>query len=59
MVRSDGSLWFTNPSYGYLQGFRPQPRLVTASGELPRADRPHRVVAFDVDAYRVLTTGGC
>ena len=25
-VRSDGSLWFTDPSYGFLQGFRPPPR---------------------------------
>src|SRR3954466_8689588 len=22
---SDGSIWFTDPSYGYLQGFRPEP----------------------------------
>ena len=26
VVRSDGSIWFTDPSYGYLQGFRPAPR---------------------------------
>jgi gluconolactonase len=25
VARSDGSLWFTDPSYGYLQGFRPEP----------------------------------
>jgi gluconolactonase len=25
VVRSDGSIWFTDPSYGYLQGFRPEP----------------------------------
>src|SRR4051812_16701616 len=23
--KSDGSIWFTDPSYGYLQGFRPPP----------------------------------
>ena len=23
--RSDGSIWFTDPSYGHLQGFRPEP----------------------------------
>jgi gluconolactonase len=23
--RSDGTIWFTDPSYGYLQGFRPAP----------------------------------
>jgi gluconolactonase len=27
VVRSDGSIWFTDPSYGYLQGFRPRPRV--------------------------------
>jgi gluconolactonase len=26
VVRSDGSVWFTDPSYGYLQGFRPEPQ---------------------------------
>jgi gluconolactonase len=26
-VRSDGTIWFTDPSYGWLQGFRPEPRL--------------------------------
>ncbi len=25
--RSDGTVWFTDPSYGHLQGFRPTPRL--------------------------------
>ena len=25
--RSDGTVWFTDPSYGYLQGFRPEPQL--------------------------------
>jgi gluconolactonase len=24
-VASDGAIWFTDPSYGYLQGFRPPP----------------------------------
>ena len=27
VVRSDGTVWFTDPSYGYLQGFRPRPAL--------------------------------
>lgn len=27
VVRHDGTIWFTDPSYGHLQGFRPQPRL--------------------------------
>jgi len=26
VVRSDGTIWFTDPSYGYLQGFRPDPQ---------------------------------
>jgi gluconolactonase len=26
VVRSDGTIWFTDPSYGHLQGFRPAPR---------------------------------
>jgi gluconolactonase len=27
VVRSDGTVWFTDPSYGFLQGFRPSPQL--------------------------------
>ena len=27
VVRSDGTIWFTDPSYGYLQGFRPEPQI--------------------------------
>jgi gluconolactonase len=27
VVKSDGTVWFTDPSYGHLQGFRPEPRL--------------------------------
>jgi gluconolactonase len=27
VVKSDGTIWFTDPSYGYLQGFRPSPRI--------------------------------
>ncbi len=27
VVRSDGTIWFTDPSYGYLQGFRPGPQI--------------------------------
>jgi len=27
VVRHDGTIWFTDPSYGYLQGFRPEPQL--------------------------------
>jgi gluconolactonase len=49
VVKSDGTLWFTDPSYGYLQGFRPAPEL----GEHvyrydPRSDRLS-IVADDFD----------
>jgi gluconolactonase len=27
VVKSDGTIWFTDPSYGHLQGFRPGPKL--------------------------------
>jgi gluconolactonase len=27
VVKSDGTIWFTDPSYGWLQGFRPPPRI--------------------------------
>lgn len=27
VVARDGAIWFTDPSYGFLQGFRPRPRL--------------------------------
>ena len=27
VVKSDGSIWFTDPSYGWLQGFRPEPAI--------------------------------
>jgi gluconolactonase len=30
VVASDGAIWFTDPSYGHLQGFRPRPQLPDA-----------------------------
>jgi gluconolactonase len=27
VLRSDGTIWFTDPSYGHLQGFRPEPQV--------------------------------
>jgi len=49
VVRSDGTIWFTDPSYGHLQGFRPRP---TQGDYVYRFD-PRRsrlsVVAADFD----------
>jgi gluconolactonase len=43
VVKSDGTIWFTDPSYGWLQGFRPDPELPDSvyrfnplSGEIDR-----------------------
>jgi len=44
VVRSDGTVWFTDPSYGHLQGFRPAPRL---------ADRVYRYDPRDGDVSTV------
>ena len=27
VVKSDGTIWFSDPSYGFLQGFKPEPQL--------------------------------
>jgi gluconolactonase len=27
VVKGDGTVWFTDPSYGHLQGFRPEPQI--------------------------------
>jgi gluconolactonase len=95
VVKDDGSIWFTDPSYGYLQGFKFAPQLgdfvycydpttgyvnavadgfikpngiafspdyqtlyVTDSGAIEEpgsyyVDKPHHVVAFDVDEHRL------
>jgi gluconolactonase len=51
VVARDGAIWFTDPSYGYLQGFRPRPsagdhvyRHDPATGETARVARS---VCFD------------
>jgi gluconolactonase len=41
VVRRDGTIWFTDPIYGYLQGFRPEPEL----GD--------RVYSFDPESGRL------
>jgi len=66
VVASDGAIWFTDPSYGHLQGFRPEPqtgdrvyRYDPASGELTAVlhslDKPNGL-AFSPDE-RVLYVG--
>jgi gluconolactonase len=37
IVKRDGTIWFTDPSYGYEQGFRPAPRL----GDVVYRHDPH------------------
>jgi gluconolactonase len=49
VVRRDGTVWFTDPSYGRLQGFRPAPVLPDALYRLDRATGDVRRVADDVD----------
>ncbi len=40
VVRSDGTIWFTDPSYGHRQGFRPEPELADGVYRYdPRSDR--------------------
>ena len=41
VVASDGAIWFTDPSYGWLQAFRPKP------------ESPDRVYRYDPDARRL------
>ena len=66
VVKRDGTIWFTDPSYGHVQGFRPEPqtgdhvfRFDPASGELTAAldslDKPNGL-AFSADE-RVLYVG--
>jgi gluconolactonase len=47
VVRTDGSIWFTDPSYGHLQGFRPPPQV---------ADRVYRYDPGS-DAIAVVANG--
>src|SRR3712207_5296218 len=44
VVRGDGTVWFTDPAYGHLQGFRPAPAL---------ADRVYRYDPRDGDLTAV------
>jgi gluconolactonase len=66
VVRHDGAIWFTDPSYGYLQGFRPEPqagdyvyRFDSASGRLSVVadcfDKPNGL-AFSPDGQILYVT---
>jgi gluconolactonase len=66
VVRHDGTIWFTDPSYGYLQGFRPEPQLGDyvyrfdpASGQLSVVadccDKPNGL-AFSPDGHILYIT---
>lgn len=46
VARSDGTIWFTDPSYGHLQGFRPEPAV------------PDRVYRVDPDGSVVAVASG-
>lgn len=45
VVHSDGSIWFTDPIYGYEQGIRPPPRLPSQVYRFDPATEGMRVVA--------------
>ena len=45
VVGSDGAVWFTDPSYGHLQGFRPEPELGDFVYRYDRTARELTVVA--------------
>ncbi|MGY1699430.1 SMP-30/gluconolactonase/LRE family protein [Geodermatophilus sp. SYSU D00766] len=49
VVRRDGTVWFTDPSYGHLQHFRPAPRLPDAVYRFDPGTGDLRVVADDLD----------
>jgi gluconolactonase len=49
VVAPDGGIWFTDPSYGYLQGFRPRPELPDRVYRYDAASRDLRVVAEGLD----------
>jgi gluconolactonase len=69
VVAGDGAVWFTDPSYGYLQGFRPRPRLPDAiyrldsvSGELARLstgfDKPNGLTLSPDETHLYVTDSG-
>jgi gluconolactonase len=49
VVKGDGTIWFTDPSYGYLQGFRPEPEVRDHVYRYDPASDDHSVVAYDLE----------
>jgi gluconolactonase len=49
VVRSDGTVWFTDPSYGHLQGFRPRPAVGDRVYRLDPESGALSVVAYSFD----------
>jgi gluconolactonase len=58
-VKDDGTIWFTDPSYGHLQGFKPPPTLGDNVYRYdPRSGTP-TIVAQDFDKPNGLTFSPC
>jgi gluconolactonase len=49
VVASDGAFWFTDPTYGYLQGFRPEPLVPDRVYRYDPASEQLDVVADSLD----------
>jgi len=49
VVKRDGTIWFTDPSYGFVQGFRPEPELGDHVYRYDPRDRELAVVADGFD----------
>jgi gluconolactonase len=49
VVKSDGTIWFTDPAYGFLQGFRPRPSHGDFVWRFDPATGRATIVAFDFD----------
>ena len=45
----DGSIWFTDPSYGWHQGFRPRPRIADGVHRVDPQSGRHSVVSYAFD----------
>ena len=69
VVASDGAIWFTDPSYGHLQGFRPPPevgdyvyRHDTATGETTVVadsfDKPNGLALSPDERFLYVTDSG-